>query len=159
MSLQRRKRKITKELVTVTCVYLSELQLSYSNFLSSTSKNLSDYNEKFMRAKYNESHSFVMIIFVVKGEPFRMRSQPTELQNKKDWFEVNNNQAFLAKFDNSLGLSACCVGTRHVTKLRRKYSLHTGITSDLDTVSKITRSNIRVIMPRKARSLSKRKTM
>ena len=91
MSLQRRERKIIKELVTVTCVYLSELQLWYSNFLSSTSKNLSDYNEKLRRAKYNGSHSFVMIIFVVKGEPFQMRSQPTELQNKKDWFEVNNN--------------------------------------------------------------------
>ena len=98
------------------------------------------------------------LFLVVKGEPFQIRSQPTELQDKKDWLEVNNNQAFLAKFDNSLGLSACCVGTRHVTN-RRKYSLHTGITSDLDTVNKITCSNIRVIMPRKARSLSKRKTM
>ena len=88
-----------------------------------------------------------------------LRAQSTECKLKKDWLEVNNDKAFHAKFDNSLGLSACCVGTRHVTKLRRKYSLHTGITSDLDTVSKITRSNIRVIMPRKARSLSKRKTM
>ena len=82
-----------------------------------------------------------MIIFVVKGEPFQIRSQPTESQNKKDWFEVNKNQAFLAKFDNSLGLSACCVGTRHVTKLRCRYSLYTGITSVLDTVNKITGSN------------------
>ena len=99
------------------------------------------------------------LFLVVKSEPFQIRSQPTELQDKKDWLEVKNIQAFHAKFDISLALSACCVGTRHVTKLRRKCSLHTGITSDLDTVDKIICSNIKVIMPTKARSLLKRKTI
>ena len=31
------------------------------------------------------------LFLVVKGEPFQIRSQPTELQDKKDWLEVNNN--------------------------------------------------------------------
>ena len=31
------------------------------------------------------------LFLVVKGEPFQRRSQATELQDKKDWLEVNNN--------------------------------------------------------------------
>ena len=31
------------------------------------------------------------LFLVVKGEPFQIRSQSTELQDKKDWLEVNNN--------------------------------------------------------------------
>ena len=34
---------------------------------------------------------FSCLFLVFKGEPFQIRSQPTESQNKKDWFEVNNN--------------------------------------------------------------------